>query len=129
MMVDRLCVGLIDGMEARKAQLAREAAMFDLLTTNPSEDPPASIAAITALHMYRAVEEIQALEGAFVRLQEPHRGKGRFEGVSAPRAMTSPRRSTRGDPSPLDPHLLAESQARHPSTIGQRASADGPTTR
>jgi hypothetical protein len=63
MLFDRLCIGLADAMEARKAQLARGAATFDRLTANSSEDPTGVRRAITALHMYRTIEEIQALEG------------------------------------------------------------------
>jgi hypothetical protein len=76
MMVDRLSVGLIDAMGARKAQLAREAAVLELLTANPLDDPTGVHRAIAAAGMYRTMEEIQELEGAVARLAVKHNPDG-----------------------------------------------------
>jgi RNA polymerase-binding transcription factor DksA len=60
---------LVDGMGVWKAQLAHESAVFDLLTANRSEDPTGVDGALTALHMYEAVEAIEEFEEALVRLE------------------------------------------------------------
>jgi hypothetical protein len=48
--------------------------MFDLLSARPSEDPTCIARAITALHMYGAVEEIEEHENALIRLEQGRYG-------------------------------------------------------
>jgi hypothetical protein len=60
---------LVDGMGRWKAQLAYHTAMLELLDAHPGEDPTSVDRALTALHMYRAVEAIQEFERALVRLE------------------------------------------------------------
>jgi hypothetical protein len=43
--------------------------MLELLDAHPGEDPTSVDRALTALHMYRAVEAIQEFERALVRLE------------------------------------------------------------
>lgn len=110
MLFDRLCIGLADAVEARKAQLARGAAMFDRLTANCSEDPTGVHRAITALHMYRTIEEIQALERAFARSQVQQPATSPL--AARLRVRTAAVRSRRGDHARRDGGHVVEDPCR-----------------
>jgi hypothetical protein len=69
-----LRVRLFDGMGAWKAQLAHDSAILELLTANPSEDPTGVDRAMTALHMFSAVEAIEEFTDALVRLENGRYG-------------------------------------------------------
>jgi RNA polymerase-binding transcription factor DksA len=61
-------------MAAKKAQLTHDSAMLELLTANPSADPTFVERAMTALHMYSAVEAIEEFTTALVRLEDGRYG-------------------------------------------------------
>jgi RNA polymerase-binding transcription factor DksA len=61
-------------MGAWKAQLTHDSAMLELLTANLSEDPTGADRAMTALHMYTAVEAIEEFAEALVRLEDGRYG-------------------------------------------------------
>lgn len=71
---DRRRARLLAGMGDWNAYLAHHAALLTELTANPSEDPTGLDRAMTALHMYSAVEAIEELEDAFVRLADGRYG-------------------------------------------------------
>jgi hypothetical protein len=61
-------------MGAWKAQLAHDSAILELLTANPSEDPTGVDRAMTALHMFGAVEAIEEFTDALIRLENGRYG-------------------------------------------------------
>ena len=105
-----------------KAQLAYDAVILDLLTADPHEDPTGVERAITALHMYSAVEAIEEFEDAFVRLEDGRYGTCQSCGASIPTERLEVIPQTRlcaACPSAADRGL------RSPRRRGRREHSDG----
>ena len=94
---------LLAAMEEWTAQYARDAARFAVLTAEPADDPTGLDRAIAAIGMYGAIEAIEKIEDALV-------GE-RTDAVRPPLNALDVVRVAH------DPRVLAESQARHPSSV------------
>jgi DnaK suppressor protein len=65
---------LLAGIGDWSARFAQDAAMLAVLTTNPSEDPTSINRAMAALHMYSAIEAIEEIQDALVRISDGRYG-------------------------------------------------------
>jgi RNA polymerase-binding transcription factor DksA len=71
---ERLHDRLLAATEKWTAQYAREAAKLAVLTADPSEDPTGLDRAMAALGMYGAIEAIEKIEDALVRVTDDQYG-------------------------------------------------------
>jgi DnaK suppressor protein len=123
---------LLAELGERTHQLAREATRLAALATNPSKDPTGFDRAMSALRMYGARVAIEEIDAALVRVDAS--GSGTCQGCDGPipferleaipdaqfcRDVGSNRsENKRGVGAPArDPFALAESRARHPSSV------------
>jgi len=129
---DTLRTLLLAELGERIHQLETEATRLAALTTDPSKDPTGFDRAMSALRMYGARVAIEEIDAALVRVDASGYGTGQgcdgplpFERLEAIpdaqfcREVASNRsENERGVGAPVrDPLALAESRARHPSSV------------
>jgi DnaK suppressor protein len=144
------------------ARIAQDSAVIARLTANSSADPTSLDRAMATLRIYRAIEAIEEMQDALIRLADGRFGTcqscdqqiplERLEMIpqarfcaACPATADLSARSWRGPvrgertgvlhPSSRaltveglvpDPHALAESRARHPSSVRYASPPDGP---